>query len=187
LLGQRPCDERADGSTQIDSHIKDGESGIATRIARFIERSDHCADVWFEQTGTKYNQNQAGIEERKFAKRKREVSESNENAAKQDASILAEQPIGNESAGNGHGPDASGIKPVNIRGAIDSEAESAFFNGRHHVKNQECAHSIVAEAFPHFCEKKCGHSTWMSEPLAIFGGWRAGYDCGVIHGKSPAS
>src|SRR5439155_16250933 len=57
--------ERSKKRSEIDSHVKDGKAGVATRIAGFVQRTDKCADVRLQQSCADDDQRKSGIKSRK--------------------------------------------------------------------------------------------------------------------------
>src|SRR6185369_4335423 len=63
-LREVAADERSQHCADVDTHVKDREAAVATRIVFAVETADHRADVWFQKTSADRDEHHAEIERR---------------------------------------------------------------------------------------------------------------------------
>ena len=87
------CSRRRSGPSMragVDAHVEDREAGIAPRVARLVERADQRAHAWLQQAGADHDQRRGPIEEGQGRRHQREVAQHDQDAAVEDAAVLAE-------------------------------------------------------------------------------------------------
>ena len=166
-LRQISGDERTNERAEVDTHVEQGESGVAARVSLPIERADERAYVRLQQAGANDDEAQACVEERKRLEREREVARSDDDPADEHASILAEHAVRHETAEDRGPPDAARVRPVDRRRVRIREAQSARAGWRGHVQNEERTHPVVAETLPHLREEERRESAWVAEEAPI--------------------
>jgi hypothetical protein len=72
-LRQISGDERANERAEVDTHVEQGEPGVAAGVSLPIERADERAYVRLQQAGADDDEAQACVEERQRLEREREV------------------------------------------------------------------------------------------------------------------
>ncbi len=80
---------------------------------------------------------------------------------------LAQDAVGDPSAGQPDQVDHRSIKPINRAGLSHIEAKPAFLDASDHEQDQQRAHAVIAEALPHLGEKKGGESARVAEKTMV--------------------
>ena len=75
--GEQWCGE----STNIDAHIKDGETGIAALITGRVETADHGADIRFQQSGADGDEDESCVKSVGRVNRHCEMARRDDNTA----------------------------------------------------------------------------------------------------------
>src|SRR2546422_808457 len=65
-------------------------------------------------------------------------------------------------------PTASGIHAVDSSSPRVRESQAAGCYGSGHIEDQKCAHTVIAEAFPHLREKECAQPSRMANLFGHF-------------------
>ena len=167
LLRQVAGDQRPQEAAEIDAHVEHRERRVTAGIVRCVEFAHHHADVWLQQARAQHDQGQAEVERRRGRNGEREVTGSDENAARQYCTPRAEYPVRQPATRNTEKVHHGGIGAVDgrRRGAIQPHAARGQW-GRHE-QDEEAAHAVVGKALPHFGEEQRGQPDRVSEKLAV--------------------
>ncbi len=131
--------QRRDKRTHVDAHIEQREAAVTTRVAFFIQGTDHHRNTGFEQAGAENDEHQADKEQviaHDGRQRNRQVTERNQNGTVPDGSLLAEPVIGQPAPrqrGQIHG---AGKDPDNRRGIFTRQPHPAVIDGGGHKQDQ---------------------------------------------------
>src|SRR5882724_5802245 len=189
VLRQKSNDKRRKEGPKIDAHVEDRKAGVASLILVWVKLAHHGTDVGFQQPGTDSNQDQTSIKAWQAADRHRIVSTGDDDATYQDRPPGSQNSIRQPATDERQIPNRRDISRVDDTGILFVEAESALYEALRHIERQDCAHAVVAEALPHFCEEQSRQSTRMSKKSSIrkrSGTWSGGvYWC--AHSDCPQS
>src|ERR1041385_1349710 len=163
LLPQITANDGGDQGAQIYAHIEDGESGITAGIGLGVERSPPRADIRFEKSRSEDDEHEALEEKPVAVKRHAEMAEGDDNAAEENRLSLPEKPVGNPSAGEACHVDHRRVHSVDRAGGRNVKLQTALRRIRSHVEDEESAHAIVTEPFPHLGGKERRESPGMAE------------------------
>ena len=181
-LGEVAGNERGGEGAEVDSHIKNGETGVAALVAGGVEAADHGGDVGFEEAGAEGDEDEAGVEVRDGVERHREVAGGDDHAADEDRAAGADEIVGDEAAEDREQVDAHRVSAVNGGGVFVGVAEAALGGGLRHEENEERPHAVVAEALPHLGEEEGGEAAGLAaEAGGVGGGVRGGGGGGSGH------
>ena len=89
------------------------------------------------------------------------------DAAPKHGSALANDAVGDPAAGQAEQIDHRGVEPVNRARFRRGKAQAAVRHSGGHEEDQQRAHSVVAEALPHFGEEERGKAARMAEERAV--------------------
>ncbi len=159
FLREPPRDEGPNERAEVNAHIENGKPRVPSRVGRFIQRSDDAADVGLQQPGADHDEREAGIEEGERVKREGEVSERDDDPAEEDAAVLAQPAVGNDSAEDWSRPGSHRVVPIDRAGVRVVKSEPM-----HHIQDEERPHSVITEALPHLGEEKGGEAAWVARP-----------------------
>ena len=156
VLGEVATHERAEESADVDTHVVNRKTGVATlgRIA-LVQVTDDGADVRFQEPGSDHEEDQAQVERPVVRsgdddrRRQRKMAERDDDAAIQHGQALADDSVGNPAARQGERVDTKCIQAIDGSADFGLESETAA-RGVRHVENEERAHTVVAEALPEF-------------------------------------
>jgi len=135
LLRKPAGDERSERRSQVDTHVIDRKPGIPPRVGRIIQGPNQGAYGRLEETGSEHDENQPQIEEGQRPKREREVTESDDRAAEQNALVGAKHSIGHDAPEDRGRPRTAGVGAVYGTGVAHVEAEAARRQRRRHIKD----------------------------------------------------
>src|SRR5262249_3189514 len=151
-------DDGAEKRAEVDTHVKQGESGVAPLVTLLVEPAHQRADVWLEHSRPDHDQREARIQERQAGERQREMAERDDDAADEHAAVLAEPRVGDQSAEDRREPDAGDVRRVGRAGVGIGEGQRL-----RQVQDQEAAHPVVAEALPHLGEEERSEAARVTE------------------------
>ena len=114
-LAQTTANKRAEEGANINTHIEDAETAIASRITLRVQLTNNSTDVGFQKTGAGDNQQQANKKCLRRRNGQYEVATHNYNAAEEYSALCAQQAIGNPAAGQCDDIDQRRINAVNCR------------------------------------------------------------------------
>src|ERR1043166_9480508 len=154
FLSERAADQRTNGRAKMDSHVKDGEAGIAASAALRIEFPPHGADVRFQQTGPNDHQDQADEECFAAWNRKDEMTSGDNYATVANGALGTEDSISQPAAGQRSVICSGGIQSVDGSSDFVGKTEPALLDGVHHEQHEQGSHAVIAETFPHLGEEK---------------------------------
>ena len=170
FFADRTGDERSEERADVNPHIKNIERVVAARVVFLVKFADHNRDARLEETVPQGDQeeteNEAPERGRGGVRRDRRVSalaevfrveeaefaERHQGAAEENRAVLAEEFVGDEAAEERKEVDEPGEPTVKFIRVAFAPPETRVRVGqrRNEVENQEGAHSVIAEAFPHF-------------------------------------
>ena len=169
LLAERARDERADGRAEIDAHVEDRETRVASRAGlAFVERADHRRNVRLQQPDAEHHDEEAGVEHRRRrGDGQDEVAGRDEQAAGEDGLALAYQPVGDPAARDREQVGAAREQRVHRAGrrAVDAEARIRRHERRREEQHEHRAHAVVREALEELDHEAGDQPARMSEKL----------------------
>jgi hypothetical protein len=128
-----------------------------------MQVADDRADVGLEQTGANDDQQETGIKRRHGRDSQAVVSDGDEHAAVEDRAPLANQTVGDPAAWQREGVHTKCVQAVHRSGRAGIVAEAADGRSRCHEQDQQRAHAVVAEAFPHLGKEERGQPARVAE------------------------
>ncbi len=165
---QQRHDDLSEEGTEIDTHVKDGKSGIASCAALGVKIADNGADIGLEQPRAHRYKSQTDEKNDRAARNgQNEVSDHNENTSVPNGFALSENIIRQPATGQGEQIDGCGVKPINRAGSGRVQPQPFLRCFCCHKQDKNSAHAVVAEALPHFGEKQCGKPTRMTKKALL--------------------
>ncbi len=157
-------DDRPERRTDVDAHVEHGESRVEPGAALGVEFGHHGAHVRFQETDAQDDDEQAEIE-RPGAQRGRQdrITQCNSDAPDEHRVPRADQPIRDPPAGQRGEINARRVQPVDRHGGLVVDAEAALADGGDQEQNQDGAHAVVGEPFPHLGEEQGGEAARMPQ------------------------
>ena len=150
-----PSDQLAHGArhqggqecAQVDAHVKNRIPTGAPRVVRSVIQITHQGrGIGFEKTVANNQQTQCNKEQ--GLKCHGKVPQHHEHATDQQRSPFAQVAIGQCPTQHGGQIDQPCV------GAVQGQGIGALvMQGIHHIEDEQGAHPVVAEPFPHFSEK----------------------------------
>ena len=174
VFPQITADERRGEGADVDAHVEDGETAVAAMIVGTVERADHGADVRFQQAGSEDDEDEPGVKRAELRDRHGEVSERDHDSAPEDGAALACDAVRDPPARQAGEEYTRGVKAVDGPGFGGGKAQTAVRHRCRHKEDEQCAHPVVAEAFPHFGEEERGEAAGVAEERPVPAGVRGG-------------
>ena len=166
-LAETAADDRAECGTEVDAHVEDCEAGVATRIVFAVHLADDGADVRFQQPGAEHDQHEAEEESLGAGDCQHEVAGHDDDAAKPDRALCAQQPVGNPAAWQRDEVDGGRVQAIDRGRRAVGKAEPAGDDLIGHEQHQQRPHAVVAETLPHFREEQRGKAARMAHDFAF--------------------
>ena len=151
LHGDVSAHQRREESPEVNTHIENGKTGIAARIALRIEATHHTGDIGFEETVTGSQETQSEVESVIVSERHKHKPDGHHNAPIDDGIPIAQVFVGN------HTPHNRGCIHQRTKCGVDgntaligegfAQMVVKFINN---IENQQSPHTVVGKAFPEF-------------------------------------
>ena len=179
VFAQRAADQGSEGRTQVDTHIENREPGVPSCTAFGIQISNDGAYIWLQQASAQNNENKPQEKSVNRWDGQDEMSGHDDDAAKPDGFLGADQPVRYPATREGHKINRRGIKPVYGGRRRIAESQAAAFYRIDHKKNKQGPHAVVTEPLPHLGEEQRVQSARMSAASDLWCG--GGFDDGIGH------
>ena len=142
--------QRRHGSTEVDAHIEDRKTAIALVAAFGIERSNHRRDVRLEEAIAQDQQGQCGVKRQTVFDGHHEVARCHQQAAEYHRSPGPQKTIRQHAAEERRHVHQRSVGAIDRIGLAVPVLQEPLY----HVKNEQSAHAVVAEALPHLGEEE---------------------------------
>ena len=171
LFSQERTNRRAQQGADVDPHVENRETGVASGAPLWIEIGDNGADIRLEQTRAENDQGQAQVERGEPGHRQRVMTGRDDHAADEHGPALPDQAVGDPPPWQSQHVDGERVQPVDRsrRGDRHAEAAVGHLHLLDHEEHEQRAHAVVAEALPHLGEKQRRQAARMSKPLRVWG------------------
>jgi hypothetical protein len=161
VYAQPRTGEWGDEGAQVDAHVKDGECTVASRVIGRIEPPDLRGHVGFEQPVADDQQTQRNKEHLLIVDSHAELADRHRARAQHDRPLVPQIPIREEAAQKRREIDKGREPLVDAGGSLLGPLKVI-----HHVEDEEGAHPIVVESFPHLREEENEQSLGMPQNRA---------------------
>src|SRR5437016_3049064 len=172
--------ERRKNRADVDPHVENRETGVAAAVILTVKLAHHGTDARLQQSGSDYDESQSEVEGEESGDRHAEMAKRDDDTAIEHGAALAQDAVGNPTAGQVHQVHHGGVETINRPCFSYVEAETALIYAGDHEQDEECPHAVVAEALPHFREEKGGEATGMAEEALVLAGWSLAFPEGRI-------
>jgi len=162
-VGEPAHQQRPDQGPEIDAHVEDREPRVAARAAFGIERGHHDAGVGFEQADADRDHEQPEVEDLRAAHGQHEIAGDDQHCAAHHRALRAEQPVGDPAAEEAEEIGAADVHAVDVVRGLVIKTQATLGHRRHHEQDEDPAHAVVGEPFPHLGEEQGGEAARLAE------------------------
>ncbi len=152
-------DDRADRRTDVNAHVEDGISPIATDVGTRIELTDNDRNVGLEEAGSddderqckpEYVDHRVGLAEALLTfEGHQEMAEGQEHGTEGDRLALPKILVGQIAAQNRRDVDQRGVSAIDDGRIFVIEKPML-----RQVENQQRAHAVIGKTLPHLGEEQ---------------------------------
>ena len=172
-LGRDGHELRAEKRPGVDTHVEDGEARVTPRAAFGVQLRDDRADVGLQQAHAEHRDEQPHEKQQLGAGRHQGVAGHNEDAAREDRTLLTYEAVGNPATKQARKVTTCQVETVDGACRLVREPETTLGGSGSHEEDENCPGAVVAEALPHFREEEGSDATWLAEDLGFrCGGYR---------------
>src|SRR5262245_61132416 len=95
------------------------------------------------------------------------MAKGDDDATEQNAAILADPAVGDQTSEDRRCPGAACIGSIDRCRTSIRKPKTSIRSRCGHVKDEKCPHAVIAEALPHLGEEERGNTAGMSRPACI--------------------
>jgi hypothetical protein len=179
-LGKDRGQERAG----VNTHVKNGEAGIAAGIVECIQLADHGRDVRFEHAVTDDDGGQAKLEDILVRDRNHEQAGCHEDRADQDRTLVTDNAVGYIAAEYGAGIHQREVGAVGEIGFLFADGTAAVELGDD-IQDERPTNAVESKSLPEFGHEKHPQGTRVPHDLLKLGNDNFLVSSGTAHPVSP--
>lgn len=158
------ADERPDQSAQVDAHVVDGESTVATLVAARVEGAQDHLGRGLHRAGTDRDRDQSyDHSDDPWDDRQADVAEHDQDGRVEQGPFRRQDPVSHPCAEHAGEVDQPAVGTHDGYGDALVDTETAFADGVVEVVDEDCLESVVAEPLPHLHPGQRGQSHGMAE------------------------
>ena len=133
----------------VDAHVEDRKSRVASRVALHIQVADQRRDIGLKEAVAKDKQSERTVKSRLAVDREDEVASRKQRSSDQDRARVTELPVSKHAPKERGEIDEPHVVAVHGEGLSLGELEMLV-----HIQREQSDHQIEAEALPHLCKEK---------------------------------
>src|SRR6185312_9261300 len=153
VLGHHRDEHRGEERSDVDADVEDRKTGIAPRAALGVKLADRGAHVGLEQAHSEYVEDQPEEEESRATRRQQGVAGDDQNAARSDRELAADQPVRHPPAEEREQERAAQVQPPDGARALIAETQPSPPARSDQEQYQDRLNTVVSKALPHLREE----------------------------------
>ena len=161
--------QRRGEGAQVDAHVEDREARVPAMVARRVQAADQRADARLEQSRSRGDQREPGVESRHAGDRQREMSDGDDASADEHRAARPQEVVGHEPSQDADHVGEHRVVAVDQGGVRLIPAHPTVLGRLHHEEQQQRAHAVVREALPHLRVEEVAQALGVAPQSAVRG------------------